>query len=303
MLEVRLPAVAGAFYPAQPDGLQAAVAKYLAATSPAGPVPKALIVPHAAYIYSGAVAATAYGRLAARGSAFRRVVLIGPAHRAPVRGLATSSAGTFATPLGAVPVDRAAVASILTLPQVKVDDAAHVPEHSLEVQLPFLQTVLADFRLVPLLAGDASPREVLEVLEALWDRPETLVIVSTDLSHYLDCEAARELDLATSRAIEGLRPQDIRPHQACGWKGLVALLELARRHGLQPTTLELKNSGDTGGPRHRVVGYGAYVCEEATELPAVRALKSYGQIEEDSNAGKLGFLVREASGSRGSGRR
>jgi len=265
MFQVRPPAVAGTFYPAEPDALRAMVGEYLAAARFPGAAPIALIVPHAGYEYSAVVAAAAYGRVAACGAAFRRVVLVGPAHRAPVRGLATSSARAFATPLGLVPVDHPAVTSILSLPRVAVDDAAHAPEHSLEVQLPFLQTALADFNLVPLLVGDATPREVLEVLEALRDGPETLVVVSTDLSHHLDYEAARRLDLATSRAIEALRPEDIRPRQACGWTGLVALLELARRHELRVEMLAVRNSGDTGGPRHKVVGYGAYAVYPVSE--------------------------------------
>lgn len=259
MVQVRPSTMAGTFYPAEPNELKATVRGYLAAARSSGPAPKALIVPHAGYIYSGGVAAAAYGRLAGCGPALRRVVLLGPAHRGAVRGLATSGAEAFATPLGTVPVDRSAITLILTFPQVKVDDKAHAHEHSLEVQLPFLQTVLSDFSLAPLLVGDAAPREVVEVLEVLWDGPETLVVLSTDLSHYLDYETARRLDLATSRAIEALRAEDIEPHQACGWTGLVALLDLARRHGLRAKVLELKNSGDTAEPRHRVVGYGAYV--------------------------------------------
>ncbi len=261
MAGVRPPAVAGLFYPADPHELWGTVREYLAAARSAGPTPKAMVVPHAGYVYSGPVAAAAYGRLAASGPAFSRVVLVGPAHRAALRGVAASGAEAFATPLGRVPVDRSATTLILSLPQVGVDDEAHAPEHGLEVQLPFLQTVLADFTLVPLVVGDATPEEVDEVLEVLWDGPETLVVVSTDLSHYLDYEAARRLDLATSRAIEALRPEEIRPEQACGWTGLVALLAVARRHGLRARTLELRNSGDAAGPRHMVVGYGAYVLE------------------------------------------
>ncbi|HCC33710.1 MAG TPA: AmmeMemoRadiSam system protein B [Clostridiales bacterium] len=270
MLQVRPPAVAGTFYPAEPEELRAMVREYLAAAGSPGPVPIALIVPHAGYPYSAAVAAAAYGRLAACGAAFRRAVLVGPAHRAPVRGVATSSAQAFATPLGTVTVDRSAITSILTLSRVAVDDAAHASEHSLEVQLPFLQTALPDFSLVPLLVGDATPREVLEVLEVLRDGPETLV-VSTDLSHYLDYGAARRLDLATSRAIEALQSEDIRPHQACGWTGLVAILDLARRHGLRAETLDVRNSGDTGGPRHKVVGYGAYAVVSRHGPPGRRS--------------------------------
>ena len=231
----------------------------LAAVEPEGPAPKALIAPHAGYIYSGPVAASAYARLAAARETIERVVLLGPAHRVPFRGIAASSATAFATPMGSVPVDVEAVRSIRALPRVVVLDEAHRLEHSLEVQLPFLQRVMGDFSVVPLLVGDATAEEVAEVLEALWGGPATAIVISSDLSHYHDYETARRLDAATSRAIEELRPDDIGPDQACGRLPIKGLLRVARAHGLKATTVDLRNSGETAGPRRDVVGYGAWV--------------------------------------------
>jgi AmmeMemoRadiSam system protein B len=203
------------------------------------------------------VAASAYARIEPEG--IRRVVLLGPAHRVPVRGLAAPCADAFATPLGPVALDGPALALVLRLPQVGRSDPAHAFEHSLEVQLPFLQRVLGGFALVPLLVGDAHPEEVDEVLEALWDGRETLVVVSSDLSHYLDYEAARRLDAQTTRAIEALAPEALDQGRACGCIPVQGLLLAARRHGLQVHAVDLRSSGDTAGPQDRVVGYGAYV--------------------------------------------
>jgi hypothetical protein len=256
---VRPAAVAGLFYPAGAAELAEAVRACLrAAPSEAGAPPWALIVPHAGYVYSGPIAGTAYARLAALRGRVRRVVLIGPSHHVAFRGLAVPSAAAFATPLGDVPVDRAALRRLLALPQVVERDDAHAREHSLEVQLPFLQEVLGSFDLVPLAAGEASAEEVAEVLELLADEPGTLVVVSTDLSHYHDYATARRLDAATSRAIEELRPDALGWESACGRVGLGGLLLLARRRGLEARTLDLRSSGDTAGGRDRVVGYGAY---------------------------------------------
>lgn len=259
MTAVRPPAVAGTFYPSDTTELEAQVAGYLAAVEPEGPAPKALIAPHAGYIYSGPVAASAYARLAAGRETIERVVLLGPAHRVPFRGIAASSATAFATPMGSVPVDVEAVQSIRGLPRLVVLDEAHRLEHSLEVQLPFLQRVMGDFSVVPLVVGDATAEEVAEVLEALWGGPDTAIVISSDLSHYHDYETARRLDAATSRAIEELRPDDIGPDQACGRLPIKGLLRVARAHGLKATTVDLRNSGDTAGPRGDVVGYGAWV--------------------------------------------
>ena len=255
----RSPAVAGLFYPGDPRVLKRTLDDYLAEASPDGEPPKALIVPHAGYVYSGPIAATAYATLARVRASVHRVVLLGPAHRVPLRGLAASSADRFLTPLGPVELDRDAIDLALTLPQVRLMDAAHAQEHSLEVQLPFLQEVLEQFSLVPFVVGEADPEEVAEVLDLLWGGPETLIVISSDLSHYHADAVARALDTATSAAIEALRPQDIGYEQACGRIPVNGLLAVARRRGMQARTLDLRNSGDTAGSRDQVVGYGAYV--------------------------------------------
>jgi hypothetical protein len=217
------------------------------------------IVPHAGYPYSGPVAGTAYSLLQATGSQVRRVVLIGPAHRVPLRGLALPAETAFATPLGEVPLDREMVERTARLELVTVDSEAHAQEHGLEVQLPFLQEVLGDFTLVPLVVGEASAEEVALVLDALWGGPETLVVVSSDLSHYHDYETATRLDRQTSAAIEGLRLEELGRDSACGRVPIQGLLLAARQRGLQVRCLDRRNSGDTAGPHDRVVGYGAYV--------------------------------------------
>lgn len=259
MLRTRRPAVAGMFYPDDPGELRLAVAAYLEAAVPRDPAPKALIVPHAGYIYSGAVAASAYAGLHAVRQQIRRVVLLGPAHRVGFRGLALSSAQAFDTPLGSVPVDQEALAAIADLPQVQTLDEAHRLEHSLEVQLPFLQGTLEAFQLVPVVVGEAPTEAVAEVLERLWGGPETLIVVSSDLSHYNDYETAQRMDSKTSAAIEALAEGTIGYDDACGRNPVNGLLRIAKRRGLHAETLDLRNSGDTAGSRDRVVGYGAYV--------------------------------------------
>jgi hypothetical protein len=267
---VRRPAVAGTFYPNDPRDLDLAVGNYLrggersddqAEAAVPKAVPKAVIVPHAGYIYSGPVAASVYARLAPARAAIRRVVLMGPAHRVPLSGLAVSGADAFQTPLGEVAVDRAGVEAILSLDQVAILDAAHEGEHSLEVQLPFLQRVLERFAIVPIVVGRAPPEQVAEVLERLWGADETLIVISSDLSHYHDYDTARRMDAATSRAIEALRPAEIGPHDACGSAAIGGLLRVAETRGLGARTIDLRNSGDTAGPRDRVVGYGAYAFQ------------------------------------------
>ena len=262
MSDVRAAAVGGMFYPEAPTALAADVRAHLAravAHSVAGvALPKAVIVPHAGYVYSGAVAAYAYARFAARRDVTRRVVLFGPAHRVAVRGLALPSARAFATPLGIVDVDREAAAIALTLPQVCESDAAHAFEHSLEVQLPFLQTVLGEFGIVPFVVGDATPEEVAAVIELLWGGPETLIVVSSDLSHYHRYAEAREIDRATADAILALS-ESLDHEQACGATPINGLNLAARRHGLRTELLDLRNSGDTAGDKSRVVGYASFV--------------------------------------------
>ena len=260
---IRQPAVAGMFYPADKTELHQSVDTYiqdaLRTQPPQAEVPKAIIVPHAGYIYSGPVAASAYARLLPARDQIQRVVLLGPSHRVPFEGLASSSATHFVTPLGQIPLDRELIAQLEQFPQVKELDQAHALEHSLEVHLPFLQEVLADFSLVPLVVGDTSPQDVAEVLETAWNGPKTLIVISSDLSHYHDYETARQMDQATSQAIEALQPEAIQYDDACGRNPVNGLLELARRKGMHAKTVDLRNSGDTAGPRDQVVGYGAYL--------------------------------------------
>ena len=258
MLQQRAPAVAGTFYPRETAALAGAIDRYLSDCEPGAEAPKALIVPHAGYIYSGPVAARAYARLAPARDRIHRVVLIGPSHYVEFRGLAVPATETFLTPLGPVPLDLYAIERLRALPQVAVNDAAHAREHSLEVQLPFLQRVLGNFVLIPLVTGQVPPEAVAEVLTLLWGGPETLIVVSSDLSHYLDYESARARDSDTADSILGLRPEEIGPDRACGRHGIGGLLSYARHHGLKIRKLDLRNSGDTAGPRDAVVGYGAF---------------------------------------------
>lgn len=261
MSNIRPPAVAGTFYPADADILTGDLRSLLDGQPDAGLAPKALIVPHAGYMYSGPVAASAYASLRPVASRIRRVVLLGPTHRIAVRGLALPDTDTFATPLGPIPLDRAAMSAISTLPQVTVNGAAHALEHALEVQLPFLQMLLHDFTLLPLAVGDASAEEVSEVLQLLWGGEETLIVISSDLSHYLPYEVSRLIDHNTAQDILKLRP-GITHEEACGATPINGLLLSARAHHLAPHLLDLRNSGDTAGPRDGVVGYAALAfCE------------------------------------------
>jgi len=259
----RPPAAAGSFYPAHPDALRSAIrAAFEGGRRPdqsAEASPSALVVPHAGYQYSGPVAASAYLALGEAPSGIRRVVLLGPSHFVPVRGLALSGMGAFETPLGLVPLDEEARRSLLSLPQCVLREEAHAGEHSLEVQLPFLQTCLSAFELVPLAVGDARPAEVAEAIEPLWSDPGTLVVVSTDLSHYLDRDAAMERDARTARAVQEGDPEAVADHDACGARPLRGLMAAAACRGLRPELLDLRTSADSGGPSERVVGYGAFV--------------------------------------------
>jgi len=262
MTKIRQPAVAGAFYPMQAEALDEEVRHCLSEADVAkGPAPKALIAPHAGYIYSGSVAGEAYAQLRPARDKVTRIVLIGPSHRVPFQGLAVSSVEGFETPLGIVPVDREAVEQILRLPQVQVLDEAHADEHSLEVQLPFLQITLNEFSIVPIVVGEASAEAVAEVLDMLWSGSETRIVVSSDLSHYHEYETARRIDAATSKAIETLQPERIEYDHACGRNPIAGLLVTARKRGLHVRRLDLRNSGDTAGPRDQVVGYGAYAID------------------------------------------
>jgi AmmeMemoRadiSam system protein B len=268
--EIRLPAVAGSFYPGDARTLVATVKALLAAAPPAtGDVAslKALVVPHAGYVYSGPTAAAGYALLAPIRDRIRRVVLLGPTHRVAIRGLALPGVDVFETPLGTIPVDAAAVASLADLPQVVTSAAAHAQEHSLEVHLPFLQTALDDFTLVPLAVGRASPDEVAEVLDRLRGGPETLIVVSSDLSHYLPYATAVRTDRGTVADILRLDPHVDHDH-ACGATPINGLLTLAHRHPLRPALVDLRNSGDTAGDRSGVVGYAAIAFHETDAVAA-----------------------------------
>ena len=264
MISVRPPAVAGLFYPSAAEELRCDVEAMLAAAAAAArgqPVPKAIIAPHAGYSYSGPVAASAYARLAPARDLIRRVVLLGPVHRVAIRGLALPAASMLATPLGNLMIDAKAHAALSPLPQVGVNAAAHSQEHSLEVHLPFLQTVLARFTVVPLAVGDASAEEVAQVIDALWGGAETLIVVSSDLSHYLHYTEAQAVDRATAQAILKLQ-STVSHEQACGGTPVNGLVLAAKRHHLKADLIDLRNSGDTAGDRARVVGYGAFAFNE-----------------------------------------
>jgi len=260
----RPPAVAGSFYPADPHRLRADVGRLLAEAPRVAPSrrPKAIIAPHAGYPYSGPVAAAAFVALEASVHTIGRVVLIGPAHYVPFRGIAIATAETFETPLGRIPLDRDALAAIAELPGVKAADAPHAPEHALEVELPFLQALLPWFTVVPLLVGDARPEEVAAVLNRLWGGPDTIVVVSSDLSHFHDYETARHRDGETAAAIERGAWAGLGPEDACGYLAVAGLLIHTTRRGLKAQRLALCNSGDTAGSCNRVVGYGAWLFED-----------------------------------------
>lgn len=259
MSEIQKPNVAGTFYPADPSQLLAEIDHYLSEARPyPGPPPKALIAPHAGYVYSGPVAANAYAALAPLAGKISRVIVLAPSHRVAFRGIATSDANEFRTPLGNIPVDTGAIARALELPQVGLLEQAYQGEHALEVQLPFLQRVLGSFKLVPFIVGEARPEEVAEVLDRLWGNEETLIVVSSDLSHYHEYADAMRRDRNTTRHIEALDPE-IGHDDACGRNPIRGLLLSAREHGLSVETRDLRNSGDTAGPKDQVVGYGAYV--------------------------------------------
>lgn len=258
-MSIRQPAVSGLFYPDDPNTLQSAINGFLAeAPVQECALPKAIIVPHAGYIYSGPVAARVYARLARGHESIERVVLLGPSHRVPFYGLAATGASFYRTPLGDIQIDQQSLAQVLELAQVVKLDDAHASEHSLEVQLPFLQMLLDDFELVPLVVGDATDEEVAEVLERLWGGPETLIVISSDLSHYHDYATARRMDQATSESIVSLHPERLGIEDACGRIPVSGLLLQAKQRGLRGELVDLRNSGDTAGDKRRVVGYGAY---------------------------------------------
>lgn len=286
----RQPAVAGMFYPANPGELAAEVRTLLsgARQETSSRVPKALIVPHAGYVYSGPVAAEAYARLASVANQIRRVVLLGPVHRVPVRGLALPRATEFVTPLGKIPLDTEAMRAVSDLPQVTVSDEAHALEHSLEVHLPFLQTVLGEFSLLPFAVGSATAAEVAAVLERVWGGEETLIVISSDLSHFLPYDVARQIDSETVNRILALK-SGLNHEQACGATPVNGLLAYAARHGLEAELLDVRNSGDTAGDKSRVVGYASIAFYESGQ-----AAKTENKPERDERGETLLKVARDA---------
>jgi len=261
-MTIRPAAVAGSFYPADAETLRAQITGLLDSAADTVSVSaqrlKALIVPHAGYVYSGPVAATAYRCLAPVREQIRNIVLLGPSHHVYLRTIAAPEADQFATPLGKISVDQERLQQLIhQYPIIQTDPVAHSREHCLEVQLPFLQQTLDSFRILPLLVGDIDPATMVPILGEFIDDPQSLIIVSSDLSHYLGYSAAQQLDLRTTQTIIDLRSTDIKPQQACGATAIQGLLQLAERQQLQAEILDLRNSGDTAGPRDRVVGYGA----------------------------------------------
>jgi AmmeMemoRadiSam system protein B/AmmeMemoRadiSam system protein A len=268
----RPPAVAGMFYPGDAATLRDELATCLSAAVVPAPTSapgllKALIVPHAGYVYSGGTAGKGYALLAPIAERIRRVVLLGPCHRVAVNGLAAPTVQAFATPLGSIPLDRAALDSLRDLPQVIASDAAHAQEHSLEVQLPFLQTVLHDFMLVPLAVGHTGAREVAEVIARLWGGPETLILISSDLSHFHTHAEAQRIDGDTAESILALR-QLTSFEQACGALPINGLLAVAAARGLKIERVAQCNSGDTAGDKSRVVGYASFALYEPAAVAA-----------------------------------
>ena len=266
MKTIRPPAVAGMFYPESPNVLKDMIEQDLAqaASTPIASVPKVLIVPHAGYIYSGPIAASAFRMLEPYHQLIKRVIIIGPSHRVGFNGVAISSADSFETPLGTIPIDKEAQLKLSAMVGVHISDDAHAAEHSLEVQLPFLQTMLDKFSIVPIVAGDASPQLIASIIETVWGGSETLIIISSDLSHYHPYQIAQQLDQITSQAIVELDVNTIDSEHACGSVGIRGLLTFAQRHPLEASIVDLRNSGDTAGSKDSVVGYGAYLFTEPT---------------------------------------
>ena len=263
MTQIRQPAVAGLFYPADKQILEHDVQQYLDEANYGRDIIaneiKAIVVPHAGYVYSGPIAASAYKQIIPIKDKINRVVLLGPSHRVAFNGLAVPESDTFNTPLGNIQVDQEGIKHLAELPQVIVSDRAHSEEHSLEVQLPFLQEILDDFSLIPIVVGDADRYEVAEVIQKFWSDEHTLIVISTDLSHYHEYNDAKRIDRLTSEAIANLKPDLIDYDDACGRNGLKGMLTVAAEKNLSVDILDLRNSGDTAGDKSRVVGYGAYV--------------------------------------------
>jgi AmmeMemoRadiSam system protein B/AmmeMemoRadiSam system protein A len=264
--QIKPPAVAGYFYPSDASELNKMVSDMLANSSVKTLPPKALVAPHAGYIYSGPIAANAYASLIPVKLVIKRVVLLGPAHRVHLKGMAISNATHFATPLGEIKIDKELTNRIASLSQISVFNEAFAQEHSLEVHLPFLQNVLEDFSLLPIVVGDANENQVAEVLESVWGGDETLIVISSDLSHYHDYQTAKKLDHETADAIQSMQYEKLGPHQACGCRPVSGLLKIAKQRNLDISILDVRNSGDTAGSHNKVVGYGAFSFNESNKL-------------------------------------
>ena len=259
-MTIRQPAVAGAFYPDSAHALHSLIIEMLDDAQARDLSPKVLVVPHASYIYSGPIAASAYRLLKNMKNTIRRVVLLGPAHHTPLESMALPDCDAFSTPLGDIPLDTQTMNHLLTFSQIEKSNIPHVMEHSLEVQCPFLQTCLTDFKLIPIVVGDATSLSVAEVLDYLWGEEETLFIISSDLSHYHNYEEASYRDNLTVKAIEQLS-SNLTGGQACGCHLLNGMMKVAQRRGMEVITLDVRNSGDTVGDKNRVVGYGSFVIQ------------------------------------------
>ncbi len=263
---VRPPAVAGRFYPGEAEELAGMVDALLGKARSHGLAPKALILPHAGYRFSGMMAALGYATLLPRSHRITRAVILGPNHTGPLRGFAVSSHDAFATPLGTLPVDTETRDALLREGLVELSDELHAGEHSLEVQLPFLQRIFKDITILPIIVGQNTPEETAQLIERLWGEEETVILISSDLSHYLSYDEARTLDSQACAAIERLEPAGLKREQACGRYAIRGLLSHARRCDLRATTIALCNSGDTAGDKSRVVGYTSVAFE-----PSARA--------------------------------
>lgn len=258
----RAPAVSGLFYNDSPISLRRQVLEFLAAASSAedrsatkNSELKAVVVPHAGYIYSGPVAAFAYKEIQKEAAHFKKIVLIGPSHHVPFQGVAVPKMNTFATPLGSVSVDLSLKQIALNFSFVIENDEPHRKEHSLEVQLPFLQVALKKFSILPIVIGQASATDLTQLLYKLCTEKDVLIVISSDLSHYLPYNIAQKRDLNTIDHILHFEPEKIEYDDACGRQGIQAFLHYAQSKKLIPILFNYKNSGDTAGDKSQVVGY------------------------------------------------
>jgi len=266
--KIRHPAVASMFYPGKPADLLNSVRKYLSDADAEQSTVKfkndensvrALIVPHAGYIYSGKIAASAYQLLQRNKYHFKRVLLLGPAHRLCLQGAAFPNEEVFETPLGSIILDKTRMKKLAAeFSWISFNEKAHAEEHSLEVQLPFLQETIADFELLPLVVGEMDSLQIAEMIQQFSTDLETLIVISTDLSHFHNYQTAYEKDALTANAIELLEPQKISSEDACGVYPLRGALVAALQNKWKIHRMGLCNSGDTTGDYGRVVGYGAW---------------------------------------------